>query len=351
MKNYFYYIITFTILNTFFAGHTAFGQDPHFTQYYSAPLYLNPAFAGTTPHHRVAVNHRNQWSSLPKAFVTYAVAYDFNMKNSNSNFGFLATTDKAGTANLQSSNLGAIYAYSIPMTSKIVVVPGLHVSYTWQSMDYNKLVFGDQLSFGTPDAPSLDPSAYNLENHSYFDFNTGLLVYGSKFWAGFSMHHLNRPNQSSLGNESALPVKTSVHAGLKIPVNMGAMKRGISSSINPSFNYKHQGKFDQLDLGLSYQYQMLSLGAWYKGIPIMRETNGHINQDAFAVIFGVSLYDFSFAYSYDLTISKLGPATSGGSHEVSLVFEFETARSPKHVSRKEKFTPCPAFTPKFRFEP
>jgi len=348
MRKNFYCII---ILNVLLGFQTAFGQDPAFTQYYSAPLYQNPAFAGTTPHHRVAFNHRNQWSSLPKAFVTYAVGYDLNVKNSNSNFGFLATTDKAGEANLRSSNLGAIYSYAIPMTNKMVVVPGLHVSYTWQSLDYSKLVFGDQLHFGDPDAPSLDPSAYSFENQKYFDFNTGVLLYNEKFWGGFSLHHLNKPKHSFLGEESSLPIKTSVHAGLKIPINLGAMKRGISSSINPSFNYKHQGKFDQLDLGLNYQYQMLTLGAWYKGIPILQETNDHINHDAIAVVFGVSLNDFSFAYSYDLTVSKLGPASSGGSHEIALIFQFETKRSPKHVSRKEKFTPCPAFTPKFMFAP
>ena len=350
MRN-FYHISIYCILAIFFTVDTVMGQDPQFTQYYSAPLHLNPAFAGTTPHHRVSLNHRNQWSSLPKAFVTYAVGYDLNLKNSNSNFGLLATTDRAGSANLQSSNLGAIYGYAIPMTNKMVVVPGLHVSYTWQSLDYNKLVFGDQLSFGNPDAPSLDPSTYSFENHSYFDFNTGVLLYNDRFWAGFALHHLNKPNHSFLGEESTLPMKTSVHAGMKIPVNMGAMKRGISSSINPSFNYKHQGKFDQLDLGLNFQYQMLTLGAWYKGIPILQETEDHINHDALAVIFGVSINDFSFAYSYDLTISKLAPATSGGSHEIALIFQFETSRSPKHVSRKEKFTPCPAFTPKFLFKP
>ncbi len=333
------------------AKTAAFAQDPQFTQYYSAPLYLNPAFAGTTSHHRVALNHRNQWASLPNSFVTYSFAYDYNLKNSYSNVGFLATTDKAGESNLRSTNLGAIYSYAIPMINKMVVVPSLQVSYTWQSMDFDKLVFGDQLAFGNTSAPTMDPTIYDLENHAYFDFNTGVILYNSKFWSGFSIHHLNKPNHSAMGEESTLPIKASLHAGVKIPIKMGVMNQGIESSINPSFNYKHQGRFDQLDLGLNYNYRMLMFGAWYKGIPILQDVPDNINHDALAVVFGVSASNFTFAYSYDLTVSKLAPATSGGSHEIGLILQFETARSPKHVSRKEKYTPCPAFTPKHLFKP
>ncbi len=37
-----------------------FSQDPQFSQYHSAPLYLNPVFAGTTQTHRFIANYRNQ---------------------------------------------------------------------------------------------------------------------------------------------------------------------------------------------------------------------------------------------------------------------------------------------------
>ncbi|WKN40545.1 PorP/SprF family type IX secretion system membrane protein [Tunicatimonas pelagia] len=326
-------------------------QDPQFTQYYSAPIYLNPAFTGATRQHRAAINYRNHWSSLPRAFVTYAFSYDYNIKDSPSSVGLIAVNDRAGTASLQSTSIGATYSYRIPITNGLQAVPSLQVGYTMQSLDYSKLVFADQLQFGNPNAPSTDPALRNLENVNHFDFATGVLVYNKRFWGGVAVHHLNRPNQSVLEEESMLPMRFSVHAGYKIPIDLGPFRNRMASSINPSFQYRQQGRFNQLDVGLSYFYRMLMLGVWYRGLPIQQDMPRTINHDALAVAFGVSINGFSFGYSYDLTVSKLGPASSGGSHEISLALQFSTKAKPGKVSRKVKQNPCPAFMPNYLWKP
>lgn len=328
-----------------------FGQDPSFTQYYSAPLYLNPAFAGTTNQHRASVNYRNHWANMPRAFVTYAFTYDYNIKRSNSNVGMLFSTDRAGTASLQSTTVAGIYSYSIPLNDGIRAMPAIQIGYVSQSLDFTKLVFGDQLEFGNSNAPSTDPALRNIGSTHHFDFSSGIIVYDKRMWVGFSMHHLNRPNQSVLEEESVLPVRTSLHAGIKIPLKMGPMQHGITSSLNPSFNYRQQGRFNQLDVGVSYFYRMLMLGVWYKGLPIQQDMPKTINHDALAVAFGMSMHNLTFGYSYDMTVSKLNPASTGGSHEVALVLQMETARRPGKVSRKDKYNPCPAFMPNYLWKP
>lgn len=50
-------------------------QDPHFTQFYASPLYMNPAAAGSATHDgaaaaRTIAQYRNQWSGLPGNFNT-----------------------------------------------------------------------------------------------------------------------------------------------------------------------------------------------------------------------------------------------------------------------------------------
>ena len=46
-------------------------QDPHFSQFFASPLTLNPAFTGKFDGvWRLAANHRDQWPSIPKAYVT-----------------------------------------------------------------------------------------------------------------------------------------------------------------------------------------------------------------------------------------------------------------------------------------
>lgn len=328
-----------------------YAQDPGFTQYYAAPLYMNPAFAGTTQQHRAAINYRNHWANLPKAYVTYALSYDYNIKGSNSNVGMVVSTDKAGTAGLRTTNIGAIYSYSIPLNDKIRVMPAFQIGYVTQSIDFSQLVLPDQLQFGNGSAPSSDPNLRNTNSVSHFDFGSGMLLYDSKRWIGISAHHLNRPNQTMLEGESVLPIRYSVHAGWKIPLDLGPMRKGISSSINPSFNYRQQGKYNQLDIGANYYYRMLMLGLWYRGIPLQQDMPKTINHDALAVALGLSMNNLIFAYSYDMTVSRLNPAATGGSHEVGLILHMQTSKRPGKVSRKDKYNPCPAFMPDYLWKP
>jgi hypothetical protein len=43
-------------------------QDPQYSQFYAAPLYLNPAFAGATGQNRIGINYRNQWPAIDANF-------------------------------------------------------------------------------------------------------------------------------------------------------------------------------------------------------------------------------------------------------------------------------------------
>ncbi len=87
-----------------FAGIVV-AQDPQFSQFFNAPLYLNPAFTGATQSNRVILNHRLQWPNLPQTFATYALSYDIMRPELRSGFGVLITTDKAGSAALRNTNV------------------------------------------------------------------------------------------------------------------------------------------------------------------------------------------------------------------------------------------------------
>src|SRR5688572_32842425 len=78
-------------------------QDPHFSQFFSSPLTLNPAltgkFDGTL---RVAGNYRNQWPEFNNVYTTSTASIDFAVLQKNIPFndtwgvGIIALTDKAG---------------------------------------------------------------------------------------------------------------------------------------------------------------------------------------------------------------------------------------------------------------
>lgn len=318
-------------------------QDPEFSQYYAAPLYLNPAFAGTSVDHRFIANYRNQWPNISQAFQTYAFSYDYNLDQYNSGLGFMIMADKAGSANLKSTQFNFQYSYKVKLSDKFILSSGLNFGVGSRNIDFNKLIFYQQLDFAqSSDNLPPPPSHLSLQGQTYFDFGGGLLMYSRKVWLGFSMAHLNRPNRSLLDNESEIPVKTSVHGGVRVPLYQGVFKRDRTASIAPSFVYKQQGNFDQLDLGTYFFYEPVVLGLWYRGIPIQQNVKDNVSHDAVVVVLGFQLETVELSYSYDVTVSELGPIT-GGAHEIGLKFKIELATQVKKRKR-ERFIPCPTFS-------
>lgn len=325
------------ILFTLYAGLAA-AQDPQFSQYYAAPLYLNPSFAGTIPGQRVTFNSRAQWTQLESPFMTYAVSYDLYSDHLNSGFGIMAITDKAGSANLHTTSIGVLYSSKIQISDNWMVSPGLNFSYGNRGVDFDKLVFGDQIEYN---GPTLDDAVSQLNNRNYFDFGSGVLIYNKSIWLGYSVMHINEPNHSLLGENAELPMKQSIHGGVKIPIRMHPLSKVKLSSVSPSFVYTQQGEFRQFDAGINVVYDPILVGLWYRGIPIQKNYSGKVNQDALIFMLGLNLKGLEIGYSYDLSISEMS-GQSGGSHEISIVYQFQ-GLNPRKVRRKDKFLPCPNY--------
>jgi type IX secretion system PorP/SprF family membrane protein len=330
------------LITIFFAivNLIAQAQDPEFSQYYAAPLYLNPAFSGTSVDHRFNINYRNQWPNIANAFQTYAFSYDYNLDQLNSGLGVLVVVDRAGTASMTSQQVNFQYSYKVQISDKWVLSSGLNFGIGTRSLDYNKLIFYNELDFlqsgGVPPDKRSD-----VDRASYFDFGGGMLAYSRKFWIGFAAAHLNRPNRSLTDDEAQIPIKTTIHGGVRIPLYHGLFKKDRVAALAPSFVYKQQGRFDQLDVGTYFLYEPVVLGLWYRGIPIRQNVNDNISQDAIVVILGFQLEKIEISYSYDVTVSELGPI-SGGAHELALKFKIDMAAQVK-TRKKERFIPCPTF--------
>lgn len=323
----------------------AFAQDPQFSQYYQAPLYLNPGFTGITPQQRVVLNHRIQWPNLPQAFSTYAASYDIFINELRSGFGFLFTTDKMGSAGWRTTTASLMYSYKIKLTEKIVFSPGLSFGYGSNGLDRSKLVMGDGLEY---DGISLDPDLNKLGRQNYFDFGSGFLLYSKSIWLGASFTHMNQPNLSVLNDVSRLQMKTAIHGGIRMSLN-GSMAASRATYLTPSFIYRMQGQtFQQLDLGVNYHIDPVSVGLWYRGKPFQQTVVSSVQQDALILYLGLYFKQLTIGYSYDFTISNLQTA-SGGAHEISIVYEFNTRSTKKDVKKKYKLIPCPTFNSKEGF--
>jgi type IX secretion system PorP/SprF family membrane protein len=348
MKKTFYLFLLFV-----FSSQLGKSQDLQFSQYYQAPLYLNPGFTGITQQQRFVVNHRLQWPSLPQAFATYAASYDIFVEELRSGFGFLFTTDKMGSAGWRTTTAGALYSYKVKITENLVFSPGLYFGYGSNGIDRSKIRLGDGLQYPRSDGTynSLDSDQAKLGNQSYFDVGSGFLLYSRKLWLGASFQHMNKPNISVLGDESRLPMKTSIHGGARLNLSGGGTRKptGKIDYLTPSFIYRMQGSsFSQLDLGLNYHIDPVSVGIWYRGKPFQKSVINSITQDALILQLGMYFKNLTVGYSYDFTISELQTAT-GGAHELSIIYEFSAKPSNRAVKQKYRLIPCPTFNSKDGF--
>lgn len=318
-------------------------QDPTYSMFYANPLYLNPGFTGATQSQRMVLNHRNQWPNIPTAFQTYSASYDVNAYIYKSGFGIQLNGDKSGTVGLKSSQMNLLYSYKIT-GENYVISPGISFGYNHRSIDYNKLIFGDQLSFNNSSSslpPTLDPALFDLRTINYFDFSAGVLVYDRDTWIGFSFWHLNQPNRSFLKGSSILPMKVSIHGGFKMPLNLS---RNIKKKeyLMPSFVYESQGKFDQLTVGAQMMYEPVIVGVFYRGIAIQQNVADNVNQDAITIMLGFKFKKYEIYYNYDQTVSALA-SYSGGAHEIAFKYYFNYDLWKAMQKKKQKYIPCPAF--------
>ncbi len=333
-------IFVFIILGFVFnLKNNLLAQDPQFSQYYAAPLYLNPALTGLNQMGRAGLNYRNQWPNINAGFESTSLYVDYNFEDYSSSVGLLFNTDQEGFAGLNSTSISLMYAYQLYLNYKWAFRPAVQVSYYWRNVDFSQLTFGDQFdSEGQIVNPTGEP--FSDLRARFVDVSLGGIVYNKNAWIGYSMHHVLEPNQSLINEDAPLPRKISLHGGYKIPFSQlnsySTDKR--DRALTPSFNYRAQQDFDQLDLGVYLTYQPILFGVWYRGIPI-KQLNGTPNNESLVFMLGLQKDKMTLGYSFDFTLSDLGIG-SGGAHEISWSYAFYLG-DPRKPPRDVQQLRCP----------
>jgi type IX secretion system PorP/SprF family membrane protein len=319
-------LIVFVLLS----GVSAYPQDPHFSQYYANPLYLNPAFAGTSVCPRVIMNYRNQWPSISGTYVTYSASYDQHVEGLSGGLGLMFSTDKAGEGTLTTNMISGIYSYKLEVNRKFSIKAGFQASYFQKSIDWEKLTFGDQID------PRYGFVYYTQETKpgdltkGTTDFSAGLLGFGESIYGGVAVHHLTQPNEGFF-SVSKLPMRITAHLGGIIDLQKHRRRRKIEDpTLSPNILFMKQQDFEQLNYGLYFNKYPLVGGIWFR--------QGFENPDAFIALLGFQTSVVKIGYSYDVTVSKLSNAT-GGSHEISFALQFDCRPKKKRI----RAINCPSF--------
>ncbi len=307
----------------------AFGQDVHFTQYYSSPLTLNPANTGLVNcDWRLSGNYRNQWGAINSTpYLTGTFAYDMSLLKDKLNgdalgVGVLGLYDKSGSGALQNITAGLSLAYhkrlnddpDRPQTLSL----GVQGYLVQKSVDQTKLTF--ESMYDPITGTTLYLSGENIQPMDpYPDFNAGIQYSGyvsdhTTLYGGLSYYHINQPVETFLGDEYKLNSRITATLG-------GSFEMNENMVIYASGAYQQQGKAYEVLVGGAAGFvlnpyheddmksSIFYLGAWYR------------YNDAVAPYIGFEWAKAKLGFSYDINLSSLTEATQGqGAMEVSLIY-------------------------------
>jgi type IX secretion system PorP/SprF family membrane protein len=281
-------------------------QDPHFTQFYSAPLSVNPAYTGVFEGKaRVMSNYRQQWASAIDPFTTALVSADIKVVDGKTetqnpfNIGFQVMNDKSMKGAFKSNFLTLTASSHVPMDQEgySSLGAGLTATYGDRRIDFMNKSFDEQFVSGGFDLnlPTGESALGQLE--SFVSVGAGLLYRydnhetGDFFDIGLSAYNVNRPRQSVLADKNQfVPVRYSAQASYQKYLNE-------STLINIRGLYQHQAMVEYFLAGFSYakligqNKEMVGAGLWYR------------TGDALSPYLFLELNKMMIGFSYDITLS------------------------------------------------
>lgn len=319
------------------SGKICKAQDPHFSQYFSSPLTLNPATTGFFDgDYRLALNERQQWWNIGANYNTTSLSGDFKIlaeqipQFDTFGIGFSGIFDKSLNGALHSNYLSASVAYhkSLADEGRQTLTLGIQGTFADRFIDLSKLTFASQFNVNFFD-PSLPVNVSNsYSDTKYVEVNAGLLytLHANKdnYYLGASLYHINRPTEriyDPVGYK--IPFRITAHTGSEININS-------LSSVLFSGVYMSQGGINDSLLGAAYAFKLdddlyrtkIYLGVWYR-----------VNE-SYIPYLGIDYDNFSAGVNYNLSalaVNSYHPAT----FEFSLIF--------KHRSTSNSSSLCPRF--------
>ena len=321
MKQYTRYILLSII--AMLGCFTARAQDHMYSQFFNSPIYLNPALNGQFQGDlRLNLIYRNQYSSVPGSLSYLSASIDYKVPEFGGGLGLIVTRSSEGTAYLNKNNIAGIYSYSVG-SEDYVLSFGLQAGVTNRSVDFSKLVFGDQIDprLGYIPGSTTGADKPDFNNKFFFDSGAGINLTLKNFNIGGAAQHLNRPNESFIGTPSKLPIRATMHASFRYNLTRDDnMDDEDKSYIIPSVVFYKQAQAQSISAGMQYKRRSINVGAWYR--------SGGGGPSAFVVSLIFDLFinkeggeKLRFGVSHDVPAGGLNYSNTSGTSEGSIGYE------------------------------
>ncbi len=305
-----------------------YGQDPHFTQFTSAPFTVNPAYAGVFKGTaRVMSNYRQQWANLVDPFTTATLAADFKLGDYNPNtgqhpfnMGIQFMQDKSMAGAFKSSYVGVMASYHVKLDEldNQSLGAGLSINYGNRRIDFSSISFDRQFASGgyNLSLPNGEAALQNMK--PFLSVGAGLLYRFSRPFAGtyiefgVSGFHFNKPVQTVLADpKQILPIRLSGQLTFQQYLSDAALLdiRALYQS-QADVNYLLTGFTISKLLGEEKQHK-IGAGLWYR------------SGESFAPQVIMEYSRLQVGFSYDIAYNELKKSlTPASSFELSLQCRF-----------------------------
>jgi type IX secretion system PorP/SprF family membrane protein len=331
MKKFFLFLF---FLIAFFQSLVA--QDKHFTQFYAAPQYLNPALTGNFEgRYRVGTIYRDQWRKvLDNPIKSFAVAADLrfdapgkNNRDDAFGLGLQFFTDKVSVVDFSTTQIALSMAYhkALGQGGRQFLTLGIQAGLTQRSVNYESLNFHDEFD-GTTGYVFGTGERLPANNFSFTDYNVGL-NYSAKVgrsgsvFLGAALHHFTRPNISFFGNEAdgdRLHSKASTQLTANLP-----LRRDNRLALLPRLLFSKQGPHMEINTGANLRIAMgqygttaLHVGSWVRNV----RNAGGIGNDAVVALMGIEFNNVMVGLSYDLNLRAVQAKQRQAAFELSIAY-------------------------------
>jgi type IX secretion system PorP/SprF family membrane protein len=200
---------------------------------------------------------------------------------------------------------------------------GIEGGYGLKNLNFRNLLLEDQINIndGSISGGSIDPGVLKGSNKiDFFDFSVGIVVDQENAWFGAALKHINRPDISftETGNVP-LDIFLTVHGGYYLTFEKTALRfLPDDTDVLFTFNYMRQSQYNRLDIGGIMELPTFSFGIIAATNPERKSNNGHFITSVNPIV-SMKMGEFTFGYSYDLNISKIGHTQ--GVHELTLTWQ------------------------------
>ena len=312
-------------------------QDSHYSQFYAAPLTLNPALTGAFEgRYRVSTIYRDQWRSvLEEPIQSYSVAGDFRFSPRKRRvvedavgLGLVFNNDRVGLVDFNTTQIGVSIAYhkSLGVNNDQFLSAGFQAGITQRSVNYGALHFQDQFDgFSGFTGPTLEELPAN--NFAYLDLNAGVnysakLGKRSNLFAGVAYHHFSQPVVSferEKEDGDLLYPRISAHISANLPIGgrqsrVSFLPRLLVAKQGPHFETTVGGNFRTL-MGTSGN-SAFHIGSWVRPVRSYKGTN----LDAAVAMVGFEMNNVLLGLSYDLNLGALSARQRQGAFEISIAY-------------------------------